>query len=489
MAKLTPYQWQTQDVETLERNHFTGLLAIEAGGSKTLIATLAIARAQPVVTLIIAPKSTHHTAWIPTLRDNANVTPRIIGNDNKATKSALFDFEMGYPGVYLASPQFVTRADVSSWRGDMIVHDESHQGNTMKSKLQRKLSGYHVSDGKPLAERFTRRLALSGTPMKQNFAALWGTMRFLWPELDSRGQVADRNAIMWMNDRMSSQEVYTNQRDAQGNPKKVKQYLSESQPGRLISEMPNVIIHKRREACCVHHPNGFLSTEAPQVIEREVELTAKQKKSIREMNDHMFTYLRENPLIAEISLTQKQRLRQLTLGEADAEFVMVDTADGPVERTTIRFREDCVSPFIDETIDILSKLDEFEPVVIFLEGQRFAEVLTKRLTAAGYPAAEYSGVRKADLNEFGKGYQVLIGVISAIGTGTDGLQAKCNTEIWVEEPVSITLKAQGSARLDRMGGRQVQRYVLIDSEGIQRDRLDDNVAKQLMVNRSLRKVA
>ena len=96
MAKLTPYPFQVRDQDILRAGNWTGLVAIEAGGGKSLTATLAIAEAKPRVTLIIAPKSTHHTAWIPTLRDNLGVEPRIIGNDNKATKTALADYLLGY---------------------------------------------------------------------------------------------------------------------------------------------------------------------------------------------------------------------------------------------------------------------------------------------------------------------------------------------------------------------------------------------------------
>ena len=194
----------------------------------------------------------------------------------------------------------------------------------------------------------------------------------------------------------------------------------------------------------------------------------------------MFTYLNENPLIADIPLTQKQRIRQLTLGEADA----VPVGD---DKTSIEFPKDYPSPFLDETIHILSNLPEGEPVVIFLESQRYAEVLTYRLTKAGYKAEEYSGKRKADLEQFGKDYQVLVGVLSAIGTGTAGMNHVAHTEIIFEQPVSLTLKAQGEARLERLDNKhQVQRYVLLDDMGVQAGRVDDLLAKQILVNRSVR---
>lgn len=458
------------------------------GGGKSLTATLAIRDSKPDVTLILAPQSTHRTAWIPTLRDNADVDARIIGNGTKATRQALADFEMGTPGVYLATGQWMSRSttDISNWSGDMLVVDESHQLTTMKSAGQRRLSGYHPSDGQPLAQRFESRMALSATAMRQNFENLWGTMRLLWPHLDGMGEVAYANAYRWMDDRMAHVDVWTNQRDRDGNPKKVKQYVSEKEAGRLFREAPCVILHKRRETCCEDpdHQGGFLKVEEPQVIEREVVLTAKQNKSIRELETLMMTYLNDHPLEVAIPLTQKQRIRQLTLAEGSVEYM--ETPEGE-EKSTLVFDADCKSPFTDETIHILSNLPADENVVIFLESRRFAEVLTKRLNNAGFTAAEYSGVVKADLTKFGSDYRVLVGVTSAIGTGTAGLNHISHTEIVFEQPISLTARTQVNARLERLDNtHRVQRYVLLDDYGVQSGRVESLIEKQALVSRSLR---
>lgn len=495
MTKLEPYEWQVEDQRVLRANGYTGLVAIEAGGGKSLTATLAIRDGSPSTTLIIAPKSTHHTAWIPTLADNAGVEARVIGNGKKAEREALMDFTLGYEGTYLVTPQFVTRHNFDGVSGDFIIHDESHQGASPGSKLQRKLGGFNNKDTDPLAHRFDARLALSGTPMRQNFENMFGTMRFLWGDrLNNRGQVAARNFVVWQNDRMDYETVYTARRDQFGAPVTVKQFLNESEPGRLLSEMPCAIQHKRREQCCPWHgpvqledgtwtKGGFLTVAEPQVIEREVILTAPQKKAVREMESMMLTYLKDQPLVTEISLTQKLRIRQLTLGEANAE----ETEDG---KTTITFDKDCTSPAIEETLHIMDNLPEDEPVLILLESQRFAEVAVHQLTEAGYKAAEYSGVRKADLSAFGRDYRVLVGVISCIGTGTAGLNHITHTEIILEQPISLTNKTQSEARLERLDNKvPVQRYVLLDDLGVQTDRFLANVERQAMINRSLRKVA
>ena len=83
MTKLEPYVWQNKDQDILRAGNFTGLVAIEAGGGKSLTAALAIAEVKPEVTLIVAPQSTHKTAWIPTLRDNAGIEARVIGGEGR----------------------------------------------------------------------------------------------------------------------------------------------------------------------------------------------------------------------------------------------------------------------------------------------------------------------------------------------------------------------------------------------------------------------
>lgn len=486
MTRLTPFGWQLQDLAKVRAANYIALVATEAGGGKSLTATLALRDAKPQVTLIVAPKSTHHTAWIPTLRDNAGVEARVIGNDNKTTKAALTDFVFGYPGVYLVSPQFVTRADVSDWRGDMLIWDEIHMGAvTPKSKIQRKASGYHRSDGEPLNMRFPMRLALSATPMRGDFSNMWGVAKFLWgPTHYLRGQIAHDNFIMWQADRMNYQSVYTNQRNPDGTPKQVKQYLSESQPGRLMFEMPAVILHKRRETCCAEpsHQGGFLPTEEPQIIPRTVELTPKQRKAVSEMDQHMMTWIGDNPLTADISLTQKQRVRQLTLAEAEVETYEVDGE----EKTRVVFDKNAKSPVIEEIKHILSNLPEDEPVVVYTDSQIFAKVMVHQIEGA----AEYSGVRKADLNGFGKDYRVLVGTVAAIGTGTAGLNHVASTEIFADQPISLTMLTQSSARLDRLDNTcRVQRYILLDDMGVQSGRMESLWEQQVMVSRSLRVVS
>src|SRR5690606_33570777 len=140
---------------------------------------------------------------------------------------------------------------------------------------------------------------------------------------------------------------------------------------------------------------------------------------------------------------------------------------------TLEFSDDCKSPFLDEVLHILGNLPEGEPVVVYLESQRFAEGAGKRLNEAGYATQEYSGKRLADVKEFWEDYQELVGDISADGVGTDGIPKVGSTEILIEQPVSLTAVQQTRARAARLGPKaQVQRYILLDSEGVQAGRVE-----------------
>ena len=254
-----------------------------------------------------------------------------------------------------------------------------------------------------------------------------------------------------------------------GQPKKVKNWLGETEPGRLVAEVPCVVQHFRRRNCCPAHPTGFLTHEEPTVSKVTYELSANQKKAIKQLQASGMTWLADHPLVAELPITQVLRVRQVCLGEPTLTPFVNDEGE---EEVVVGFDADCNSPALDAVLELMDSFDEGEPVVIFLESQKFAEVTVNRLNSNGYTAFEYSGktvkTRDQNLKTFGtpEGHQVLVGILSAVGTGTDSLQHRSNTEIWLQR-ADPTTNQQGEARLDRMNGRgQVQRFILEDDAGI-----------------------
>ena len=386
---------------------------------------------------------------------------------------------------------------------ELVPTHNCHNVSKAGSKGQRKLSQYKFGDPTPLSKRFTHRLALSGTPFRNSFERAWAIMRFLWPDLNAREQIAYYDYYMWCKARMTSEEVVTGFEwvtypieEARvkwiggvkhwGKVTKATKWLRESEPGRLLSEAPCVIRHFRREHCCEFHPNGFLPLDEPTVTERVVELLPAQKKAIRELEDHYMTWLDSKPLVTELTITQRQRIRQVCLGVPTLTIGVNDEGD---DITTVTFDTDCPSPFYEELTNILEELGD-EPVAVYLESQKFARVITERLNDDGYSAFEYSGQttkdREENLTKFGTEYRILVGVISAVGVGTDGIQNVCNNEVWIEQSVDETMNTQTQARTDRLGAKkQVQRFVILDDLGYAAGAMNARLAKALELRKSL----
>lgn len=521
---MIPLPAQADDLITLRNAGYRALLNIEPGGGKTALSAWAIEQSGASVTLIIAPKQTHTSAWAEDVKKAIGREVRVIGNDNKATKAALFDFEIGTPGIYACTNQFFTRSDVSGWSGDMLIVDEHHMLNSPGTKGQRKLSGMTPRESEEaLCRRFPFLLALSGTSWRNSFVRAWATCRMLWPHLNQRGQIAHENHYMWLADRMDYEEVVTGvewfevtweqYRDRGetwgkliegvphlGDVQKTKKYLNEKEPGRLISEAPCVITHFRRQACCKHHqpvqlpdgswtPGGFLPHAAPNVTNHVVALTTEQKRAIKELEDHYMTWLGDQPLSVDLTLTQQQRIRQLCLGVPTVTYV--EDAEGD-EKVNVDFDVDCKSPFYDAALDIIEGLPDEEPVVVFMESQRFARVMTEKLNRDGISAFEFSGAtektREADKAEFGKKFRVAVVGLAAGGTGMSGLHYVSKTEIWMETSVDNVNNIQAEARVDRMGGRgQVDRHYIHDNQGRSQGRMSEALEKRRALAATLRK--
>jgi SNF2 family DNA or RNA helicase len=228
-----------------------------------------------------------------------------------------------------------------------------------------------------------------------------------------------------------------------------------------------------------------MDSELPrmQVEERTVELSPEQKKIYKAMEKDLFVWLEDNPLVAEVPVSARIRLRQITLG--------VPSID---DEGVVHFADDCKSTKIEEMFQIIGDLPDGEPLLILTHSQKFASVVVKRLRASGISAFEWSGVasqrlRDEALESFIEGKtQAIVAVISAIGEGTDGLQEVCSTVIWLSKDDNRLMNEQAAGRLDR----QVQKKSVLSFEIIADNTYDEGqlsklVKDQLQMNASLRK--
>jgi len=457
-SPLIPYPYQERDIQQLVSTGGTGIVATQVGGGKTLIAIEVAKRLGTLCNLVIAPKGTHKRAWQKTiLRQIPDASVRYI-NSTQDGEQSLLDLVSGVPGWYLISPEYFRKFAWSKVKPDLAVFDEIHRASNRKSKTAIMLHTLKAN----------ARIGLSGTIAGNKIEGIWSVIKWVYPE------VAGRSFWGWV-DRYCITKF---------DPFAGKTVAGELYPGSIVASLPCYIRHLKRERCCAFHPEG-MDSELPkmQVEERTVELSPEQKKIYKAMEKDLFVWLEDNPLVAEVPVSARIRLRQITLG--------VPSID---DEGVVHFAEDCKSTKIDEMFQIIEDLPDGEPLLILTHSQKFASVVTKRLRKAGISAFEWSGVasqrlRDDALESFIAGKtQAIVAVISAIGEGTDGLQEVCSTVIWLSKDDNRLMNEQAAGRLDRQGQKKsVLSFEIIADNTYDEGQLSKLVRDQLHMNASLRK--
>lgn len=459
-SPLIPYPYQERDIQQLVSAGGTGIVATQVGGGKTLIAIETARRINSKTNLVIAPKGTHKRAWEKTiLRQIPDTTVRYI-NSTKSGEEALVDLADGVAGWYLISPEYFRKFGWSKIKIDLAVFDEIHRASNRKSKTAIMLHTLKA----------TARIGLSGTIAGNKIEGIWSVIRWVYPE------IAGRSFWAWV-DRYCTTKF---------DPFAGKTVAGEVSPGAIVASLPCYIRHLKREQCCAFHPDG-MDSELPrmQIEERTVELSPEQKRIYKAMEKDLFVWLGENPLVAEVPVSARIRLRQITLG--------VPSID---ENGVVHFADDCKSTKIDEMFQIIGDLPQGEPLLILTHSQKFASVVVKRLEQAGISAFEWSGVasqkqRDEALESFiARNTQAIVAVISAIGEGTDGLQEVCSTVIWLSKDDNRLLNEQAAGRLDRQGQtKSVLSFEILAENTYDEGQLSKLIRDQLDMNASLRKEA
>jgi SNF2 family DNA or RNA helicase len=475
--KLVPFDYQEHDIQQIIKAGGTGLVVSSVGGRKTLTAVEVGLRVKAKAVLVVAPRNTINSktrGWQGTI-SRQDPTQRIQRLDStKKGRAAFAELQWGEAeGWYLCTAQWFARQDWNHISVDMMVFDEIHTALNYSNRSRYKL---HQMIDTPI------KLALSGTPLRNKWENVWSLIRWLWPELmpDTFWAWRRKQAGVW--DRFAQQNW---------------KVTGERVPGTLVNSLPCYIQHLARERCCDFHPEGFLADlEEPLVVIREVELSAKQKRFYKQMEESYVAWLLTPetdtghlPVVAELPITARGMLRTATLGLPSLDL----------ENNKLYFTDDCESPKIDDPTDgLLSVLEEIDkqPTLVYLHDKRFTKVVVKRLQAAGYRAAEWSGdvtqnKRDQTLDQFvARELDVVVAVISAIGTGTDGIQDATNVEIWLSEDDDPTNNQQGRGRLDRPGQKnQVLRIYIRAKDSMDEGIMSKQLQQALQMNAQLRKQA
>lgn len=408
----------------MHKNVHTGgyLNASDMGTGKTPCTVQFIVERDSDVVLLIVPLGTR-VGWERHLRMMGWKHPiyRIESkNDN-------FDLlAKGEPGAYIVGREFFTlsgtatktRAMQYDWHKvakhiDVCVYDEVHRLQNRKSK-----SFEHIRTFQPHI-----KIGLSGTPSGNKFQGYYGVTKWLWPD------VIPNSYWTWA----------ATHAKIEFDPFTYKRVEDERVPGKFVASLPG---YARLET--------DLDTElhSNQLI---VELSPKQKRLYEQMERSAVAWLEDNPLVAEIPLTKRIRLRQITLG--------VPTI---ADDEQVSFKPNCTSSKIDALKEFVADNPE-ENILILLDSKEFAKVVAHRL---GKDARSWTGDTSQDereelLKDFGYGYKYLVATIPSIGEGVDGLQHVCNTMVWLSRSENGLLNEQAERRLHRRGQTKSVRSVEI----------------------------
>jgi SNF2 family DNA or RNA helicase len=456
-APLRPYEYQQRDIDNLVAHDGTGIIATQVGGGKTLVAIEVAKALGTVCNLVIAPKGTHKRAWEKTIQRQIPEAEVKYVNSTKKGQEAFAQLHKGDAGWYLISPEYFRSMHWAGITPDLAVFDEVHRASNRKSKTAKML---HTLKAK-------RRIGMSGTIAGNRVEGFWAVLRWVYPD------VATRSFWAWANKYCQIVDDFW----------AGKTVMGEKMPGSIVSDIPCYIRHLKREKCCEFHQEG-MDADLPSMvtIERTVQLGAEQKRIYKKMERDLFVFLEGNPLVAEVPIAVRVRLRQITLGTPSIS-----------ESGEVFFDVDCKSTKLDELFTIISDHPEGEAMLILTHSQKFANVVTKRLEASGKSAFEWSGqasqkLRDEALTQFIAGdIPYIVGVISAIGEGTDGLQERASVVVWLSKDDNRLLNEQAAGRLDRRGQKgSVVSYEILAEDTYDEGQLSKLILDQLAMNESLR---
>ena len=413
------------------------------GTGKTLMGVEVAKRINAKTILIIGPLNTYW-GWWDTIQRQTDYASAITKIDStKSGVQGLADLQAGVAGWYFIGREYFRTKDWSKVVPDMVMIDEVHFMQNRNSKSFK--SAMKLNAG--------FKLSMSGTPFGNKFEGAWAIGRWLWPT------VIPKSFWTWAFEYCKLTYSPFSKYDITG----------ELEPGRFVSELP----------CYVRlEPKHNL-----EVIEetRYVDLLPAQKKIYDKLEKDLVVWLEDNPLVVEVPIATRVRLRQITLA------VPTLSEDGDVI-----FADDAKSTKFQALQEIIEDNPD-EQMLLLTDSQKYASLVTKRLNATTKQAFEWSGKanqiqRQAAKEAFLRGEcKYIVAVIPAIAEGVDGLQDVCSTIVWLSHSDSNVLNQQVVDRIRRRGQKQaVKIYDIVARDTYDEGQLSTLVQRQLAMNTSLR---
>jgi len=216
---------------------------------------------------------------------------------------------------------------------------------------------------------------------------------------------------------------------------------------------------------------------------RYVDLMPSQRKIYEKFQKDLVVFLQDNPLVAEVPIAARIRLRQMTLA--------VPSID---ENDSVYFAHDAVSTKYKALLEIIEDNGE-EKMLILTDSQKYAKIVAERLSikfgegmAFEWSGKASQGQREVAKQEFMNGnLRYIVAVIPAIAEGVDGLQNACRTVVWLSHSDSNILNQQVLDRVRRRGQqRTVQVYDIVARDTYDEGQLDTLLQRELDLRASLK---
>lgn len=447
LAPLTLTPNQEEDVARMLADQSGGvLIASELGTGKTVVAVEYVIRHGDRRVLVACPLATR-IGWQRTFERQGSDLPVYRIDSTKAGKEGQARYEAKEEGIFLVGhSMFRRRIGVFERKAlfpDVFIYDEVQDVCNYKSEGFKALKKV----------RAKQRIGISGTWFGNKFANSWAPPRWLWyglPGDTASDTHIDSSFHRWKVD-WAVLEHDPHNKSEHGDNRKV---VAEKDPGAWANYLP---LYIRREA-----------TYDTSVVSEDiyVELSRSQRKAYDDLERDALTWLKDHPLVTDLPITTRIRMRQFTLGDLSFE------EDGGVG-----FALDCKSAKLDALVEFLANRPG-ENVLIYTDSKRFAKVVVDRL---GDKAREWSGdtpqpVRENLISKFGADFNYLVATIAAMGAGVDGLQHVCNTVVWLSQSEDASLNEQALGRLHRTG--QTKDVLSIYIKAV--DTLDEGVYGRLL---------
>jgi SNF2 family DNA or RNA helicase len=216
---------------------------------------------------------------------------------------------------------------------------------------------------------------------------------------------------------------------------------------------------------------------------RYVDLVPAQRKIYEKFQKDLVVWLKDNPLIAEVPIAARIRLRQMTLAVPSIR-----------EDDSVYFADDAVSTKYQALVEIIDD-NPSDKMLILTDSQKYAKIVADRLNAkyGEGSAFEWSGTASQKQREEAKqGFikadlRFIVAVIPAIAEGVDGLQDACRTVVWLSHSDSNILNQQVLDRVRRRGQqRLVQVYDIVARDTYDEGQLDTLLQRELDLRASLK---